>query len=293
MQHSIQSLIAFVAVGKTGAFVRAAEQLGVSPSVISHHVARLEDQLGEALVHRTTRKLTLSENGKRLFEAAQVGLAQIDFALEQARSDTDEVAGALRIALPAFVPDPAIETRIMEFAKRYQNVALALDYSDEVVDLVGGGYDLSIRLGNLPSSNLIRRQIGTVTHQLVAAPEFLLQYSPPNCPADLALLPTVAMGQAVFKITLMKGSKTETVSLDTSRIKVQNILGALTATRAGLGFGNLPEALVRDDLAQGRLVLLLPDWSLPKLTVQAVWSGTSHRRELARRFVDWVAVREE
>lgn len=283
--------MAFVAVGKTGAFVRAAEQLGVSPSVISHHVARLEEQLGETLVHRTTRKLTLSENGKRLFDAAQAGLSQIEIALEEARSDTEELAGALRIALPAFVPDPSIETRIMEFAKRYQNVALTLDYSDEVVDLVGGGYDLSIRLGNLASSSLIRRRIGDVVHRLVATPEFLLKHGAPARPEELSKLPAVAMGPANDYLELTNGTQTELVNLETSRIKVQNILGALTATQAGLGFGNLPESLVLEGLAEGRLVQLLPDWSLPRLTVQAVWSGTSHRRDLAHHFVEWVAIK--
>ena len=288
MQNSIQSLIAFVAVGRTGAFIRAAEQLGVSPSVISHHVARLEDQLGETLVHRTTRKLTLSENGKRLFEAAGAGLAQVEFALEQARSGVDDVAGALRIALPAFVPDPAIESRIMEFAAYYQNVALTLDYSDEVVDLVDGGYDLSIRLGNLPSSSLVRRQIGTVTHVLVAAPDFLMQNNTLKAPADLCQIPTITMKGASEQLCLSRGSKSATVALETSRIKVQNIHGAFSAARAGLGFASLPQALVKDDLSSGRLIQVLPEWHLPPLVVQAVWSGTSHRRDLARRFVDWL-----
>lgn len=289
MQNSIQSLIAFVAVGKTGAFVRAAEQLGVSPSVISHHIARLEDQLGEVLVHRTTRKLTLSENGKRLFEAAGAGLSQVELALDQARSRVDDVAGALRIALPAFVPDPALEARIMRFATHFQDVALTLDYSDEVVDLVDGGYDLSIRLGNLPTSSLVRRQIGTVTHLLVATPEFLLQHRMPNHPADLRTIPTITMLGTSDPLTLSNGKRAESVSLETSRIKVQNIHGALSATLAGLGFGNLPHSIVQNDLLSGRLIQILPDWTLPPLVVQAVWSGTSHRRNLARRFVDWLA----
>lgn len=288
MQNSIQSLIAFVAVGKTGAFIRAAEQLGVSPSVISHHIARLEEQLGETLVHRTTRKLTLSENGKRLFESAEAGLAQVELALEQARSGADEVAGALRIALPAFIPDPAIEARIMEFATHHENVALTLDYSDKVVDLVDGGYDVAIRLGNLPSSSLVRRQIGTVTHLLVATPEYLLQHGVPSDPTDLGTIPTITMRGSSDRLSLSNGHRSKVVSLETSRIKVQNIHGALSATRAGLGFGNLPNALVQEDLSSGRLIQVLPDWALPPLIIQAVWSGTSHRRDLTRRFVDWL-----
>ncbi|MBO9477936.1 LysR family transcriptional regulator [Shimia sp. R11_0] len=288
MQRYVQSLMAFVAVGKTGAFVRAAEELGVSPSVISHHVARLEDHLGETLIHRTTRKLTLSENGKRLFESAQAGLLQVERALDQAQSEAEDVAGALRIALPAFVPDPQLETRIMAFATRYEHVALTLDYSDEIVDLVSHGYDLAIRLGDLPSSSLVRQQIGSVTHMLVATPDFLIRHQAATQPQDLAHLPIVAMGSAYDRITLHKAHHSETVQLESSRIKVQSIHGALTATCAGLGFGNLPHALVQEHLTAGRLVPILPEWSLPPLVMQAVWSGTSHRRDLSRRFVDWL-----
>jgi len=288
MQNSIQSLIAFVAVGKTGAFVRAAEQLGVSPSVVSHHIAKLEDLLGETLVHRTTRKLTLSENGKRLFDAAQSGLQQIELALEEVQSDDNEVVGALRIALPAFVPDPRLEARIMEFATYHQNVALTLDYSDQIVDLVGGAFDLAIRLGELPSSSLVQRRVGTVDHVLVSTPDYLLQYGTPGKPEDLSALPVISMSRAFDQVTLSKGKVSQTITLASSRMKVTNIHGALTAARAGLGFAELPRALAKEDLVSGRLVQLLPDWRLPPVAVQAVWSGTSHRRALARRFVDWL-----
>lgn len=286
-----QNLVAFVAVAETGAFARAAERLGVSPSVVSHHVARLEDALGQTLIHRSTRKLALSDNGQRLFEAARAGLLAIDQALDAVRNDGAALVGALRIAVPAFIPDPGVEARIMDFALRHPDVALTLDYSDAVTNLVDGAYDIAIRLGPLPSSALMHRKIATVTHRLVATPGFLAAHRSPRQPADLAALPTIAMGPAFDRITLTRRGQRETVALETSRLTVQNIHGALAATRAGLGFGNLPEALMGDGLATGQLVALLPEWSLPQHPVQAVWSGTSRRKRLAEAFVEWMATR--
>lgn len=288
MHRNLQSVITFVAVGETGAFVRAAERLGVQPSVISHHIAKLEDELGETLVHRTTRKLTLSDNGRRLFETAQGGLRAIQQAMEDIRSDREDAVGALRVALPAFVPDPVLEARLMTFARRHPHVALTLDYDDQVRDVVEGGYDLSIRLGDLPSSSLMRQKLSEVQHMLVATPEFLLRYGPVRTPEQLADIPHITMSESLDEVYLTRGRDQRHVPLHVSQMKVRNIFGARQATLAGVGFGNLPMALAEPDLATGALVELLPDWRQRALTVQAVWSGTSRRRGLAKRLVDFL-----
>lgn len=285
MYRHLQSLAAFVAVGDTGAFVKAAKRLGVTPSVVSHHIARLEEELGEALVHRTTRKLSLSANGQQLYDSTRRALGDIELAMERAKTNSEDVVGALRVALPAFVPDPQLEQRVMAFAQRHSNVALSLDYTDHLVDLVDGGYDLAIRLGELPSSSLIRRKLGVVSHALVATPTFLSRFPPITRPDDLQSLPAVAMGGGSFSLSMHKDGQVQSVQLDVSQIKVESIFGARTATLAGLGFGNLPLSLIESDLARGDLVQILSGWTLPSLSVQAVWSPNSHRRNLADRFV--------
>ncbi len=289
MYRYAQSLIAFVAVGETGAFVKAAKRLGVAPSVISHHIARLEDELGEVLVHRTTRKLTLSENGRNLFEAAKQGLDGIELALEQIETGSDHVAGALRIALPAFVPDPALESKVMEFVARHPNVALTLDYSDQIKDLVEERYDLAIRIGDLPDSSMTRKKIGSVQHMLVATPEFLLRHGPVSVPKDLEPLPFVSMGPVGDVFSLTRKQDVQEITLNVSQLSVQSILAAKAGTLAGVGFGNLPVSLISEELSIGRLQRILPEWSLPKLTIQAVWTGTSRRQSLARRFVEFLS----
>jgi DNA-binding transcriptional LysR family regulator len=290
MYRYAQSLIAFVAVGETGAFVKAAKQLGVTPSVISHHISKLEDTLGTTLIHRTTRKLTLSENGRQLFESAQQGLKGIDQAVDHIKSGADHIAGALKIALPAFVPDPALEARVMEFAQRYPHVALTLEYTDQVKDVVAEGYDLAVRIGKMPSSGLSRRTIGTVTHILVATPNFLVRHGAINSPADLRERSYISMGPMIETVTLQRNNVTDTVQLEQCQIRVQSILAAKAAAMASIGFANLPVNLVGHELSTGQLVQLLPDWKLPPLTIQAVWSGTSRRHSLTQRLLDFLTV---
>lgn len=286
MYKYIQSIVAFVAVGESGAFVKAAKKLGVTPSVISHHIARLEDELGETLVHRTTRKLTLSDNGRRLFESAQSGLKGIELSLAQIDAGANKVSGTLRIALPAFIPDPALEAKIMAFILLHPNISLTLDHSDNVKDLIEEGYDLAIRLGGLPSSSLICRKIGSISHMLVATPTLLKQYNPLNSPNDLAGLPYISMGAPFNVLTLTCGEETLSVSLEVSQLKVQSILAMKSAALAGIGFGNLPKTLVDEEIASGQLLHILPEWELPQLSIQAVWSASSRRSSLVKRLVD-------
>ncbi|MBO9475267.1 LysR family transcriptional regulator [Shimia sp. R10_1] len=288
MYRYAQSLVAFVAVGQTGAFVKAARQLGVTPSVISHHISRLEDALGETLIHRTTRKLSLSENGKRLFETTQRGFEGIELETDRIKAGSEHIAGALKIALPAFVPDPNLEARVMEFMLRHPSVALTLEYSDHIVSIVDAAYDLSIRIGDLPDSSLTRKKIGSVQHLFVATPDFLIRHGTPKQPKDLESMPFVSMGRSNDVFSLVRGQNTQEIKLDVCQLSVQSILAAKAGTLAGVGFGSLPEPLITDDLAEGSLLRLLPEWALPPLSIQAVWMGTSRRNSLAKRLVEFL-----
>ncbi len=289
MYRDLQSIAAFVAVAETGAFTKAAKRLGVSPSVISHHIAKLESSLDETLIYRTTRKMTLSEKGRKLFDAALTGLNGIQDVLDSIQDQHDAVVGALRITLPAFVPDPVIEERIMAFASRYPDVALDLDYTDQLRDLVEDGYDLSIRLGDLPNSTFMRRKLSEIHHVLVASPDFIARNELILSPSDLAQVPYVAMGDESCDLCLYRKSEENHVSLQYCQIQVKNIYAAKAATVAGLGIGNLPMPLLSHEIASGKLVQVLPGWELPKLMMQAIWPETTKRTNLTKRIVDFLA----
>jgi DNA-binding transcriptional LysR family regulator len=292
MYRHLQSIAALVAVVETGGFGKAAKRLGLTPSVISHHIAKLEDHLGETLIYRTTRKLSLSPSGRQLFEAANSGLASIQEAVDAIQDHREQAVGSLRIALPAFVSDPAIEARIMAFAANHPNVALSLNYSDNIVDMVAEEYDLSIRIGRLHETSFMQKKLSDIQHILVATPDFLKHHDDISHPQALSNLPYVAMQTAPAEITLIQEDEQCLVPLNVSQIQMQSILAARTATLAGLGIGNLPEPLVREDLASGQLVHVLPNWALPPLAMHALWPQSTKRMNLTNRLVDFLTSSE-
>ncbi len=290
MYQHLQSIAAFVAVAETGAFNKAADRLGVKPSVVSHHVSKLEDYLGATLIYRTTRKLSLSEHGRLLFDASRNWIDHTGNALEQIRDAQNEAIGALNIALPTFLPDPRIEASILNFIKIHPNVSIALNYSDRVTDMLDDHIDLSIRVGSPSDSSFLTRKLSVVSHNLVASPEMLVRCGTPETPKQLEEMPFVAMDSFGDSVVLERDGEKAEVHLQTSQLYTNSIIGALSAAEGGVGFAIMPPALCGDAVAAGRLVKLLPQWTLPTWTVQAIWPDTTRRLTLTKRLLDHIAI---
>ncbi|WP_170576074.1 LysR family transcriptional regulator [Ruegeria atlantica] len=289
MYQHLQSIAAFVAVAETGAFNRAADRLGVKPSVVSHHISKLEDYLGATLIYRTTRKLSLSEHGRILFEASRTWMDHTGNALEQIMDAQNEAIGALNVALPTFLPDPRIEAAILNFIKIHPNVSIALNYSDRIADMLDDHIDLSIRVGTPSDSSFITRKLSVVSHALVASPDLLVRCGTPETPQQLEEMPFVAMNSFGDSVILERDGEEVEAHFRTSQIFTNSIIGALSAAENGVGFAIMPPALFEDAVAAGKLVKLLPQWSLPTWIVQAIWPDTSRRVTLTRRLVDHIA----
>ncbi len=289
MYQHLQSIAAFVAVAETGAFNKAADRLGLKPSVVSHHVSKLEDYLGATLIYRTTRKLSLSEHGRILFDASRNWMDHTGNALEQIMDAQTEAIGALNIALPTFLPDPRIEAAILNFIKIHPNVSIALNYSDHVADMLDDHIDLSIRVGSPTDSSFITRKLSVVSHVLVASPELLVRCGIPESPQQLEEMPFVAMNSFGDSIILERDGEEVEVQFRTSQLFTNSIIGALSAAENAVGFAIMPPALCEDAVAAGKLVKLLPQWAPPTWTVQAIWPDTSRRVTLTRRLVDHIA----
>lgn len=277
-----------MAVAETGAFNKAAAKLGINASVVSHHVSKLEDFLGSTLIYRTTRKLSLSPQGRTLYEAGRLWIDGTADALDRIRDAQEEAIGALRVTLPAFVPDPRIEDAILAFARMHPNVSLSLNYSDSVSDLLEDSFDLSIRIGNPPDSSFRRRKLIEIPHILVASPEFLAIQGTPESPGELGSLPIVYMKGSTDNLRLMRGSDVQEIQAESAQIETNSIFGAFAAAKRGLGIAGLPVALCEQSLASGKLVRVIPQWQLPKLTVQAIWPDASRRESLTKRLINHV-----
>lgn len=288
MYKHLQSIAAFIAVAETGAFNRAAKTLGVKASVVSHHVSKLEEHLGTTLVYRTTRKVSLSEHGRILFESSKKWMDGTNRALDRIMDAQDEAIGALNVSLPAFVPEPLVETAIVNFIELHPHVSITLNYSDSVVDMLEDNIDLSIRVGEPPDSSFIARRLSTIKHCLVASPDFLIRYGTPQEPQQLANIPYVALEGLGDTTILKRGSELIEVHNNICRIATNNIYGSIAAAENSLGVANLPFSLCAQALKDGKLVQLLPKWQLPEWSLNAIWPDASRRHTLTKRLVNHI-----
>lgn len=288
MIDDLRALAIFAKVAEAGSFSAAGRALRLSTSVVSHHVKALETRHGVTLLHRSTRALSLTGDGHRLLEAARRMVEAAEEGLDTIADISDGPAGALRLTMPAFLTNSPQENAIWQFARRYPNVAVTLHGSDKQINLIAEGFDMAIRLGAMSYSSLKSRKIGTFERCLVAAPAYLETIEKPLVPQDLARCDFVLMDMLPDKFVLTRGKEEVTFLPEQSRVLVNSISAARSAVLAGLGVQKLPLSEIGQDLAAGRLVRVLPDWSMPTLNIHAVWPGSSRRGSLVRLLLEFL-----
>ncbi len=288
MIDDLRALAIFAKVAEAGSFSAAGRALRLSTSVVSHHVKALETRHGVSLFRRSTRALSLTDEGHRLLGAARRMVDAAEEGLDAIADISAEPAGSLRLTAPAFLINSPQESAIWRFARQYPNVNITIHGSDAQINLVAEGFDMAIRLGAMSDSTLRNRKIGTFERCLVAAPSYLEAIDMPVVPKDLARCDFVLLDMLPEKFLLQRGSEKATVQPGQSRVRVNSIGGARSAVLAGLGMQTLPLSEVGPDLDAGRLVRVLPDWSLPTLNMYAVWPPSSHLSSLIRLLLDFL-----
>ncbi len=289
MIDQLRAMAIFAAVAETGSFTAAGRKLRLTTSVVSHHISKLEKRLGVNLLYRSTRTLSLTDEGRKFLASAQQMVEAAEFGLNQIAERSDEPVGALAVSMPAFVMNSQYETAIWDFARIYSGVTITLHSNDRQVDLIDEGYDLAIRLGEMASSSLRTRRLGEFARKLVCAPSYLSANGPVETLNDLRNCISVDMEMLPNTVILEKGGEQAEVQFQPGRIRVNSVTAANSAVVAGLGVQRLPATEVEQDLLDGRLVELLPEWSLPVLGVYAVWPETG-RGNLTRRMADYLAI---
>ncbi len=288
MIDELRSMAIFATVVETGSFSAAGRRLHLGTSVVSYHVSELEKRLGVTLLYRSTRALSMTHEGERLLEAAQRMISAAADGLDTIADLSAEPSGALHLTAPAFLQNSPYEAAIWSFAERYNNVAITLRSSDKVDDIIGEGWDLAIRIGRLKDSALKARRLGDFERRLVASPAYLASVETIKTPKDLQHRGFVSIEMVPDTETMSYKDKQQTVSYDQIRIRVDTVRAARSAVLAGLGLQSLPLSEIADDLQQGRLVHVLPNWSLEKLGVFAVWPETGPRSALTRRLLEHI-----
>lgn len=254
----IEDLRTFVEVADAGGVSPAARRLGVSKSMVSRRLTRLEASLGIQLLARTTRGAGLTEAGITFRDYAARVCAEIDIARETI-SPAGDLRGRLRVAIPLTSGPVHFAPVLAEMARQHPQLQIHADYNDRFVDLVADGFDCAIRVGALRDSNLIARRVGQIYGKLVASPDYIRRNGSPETPDDIASHRALVGAEAW---RFMDGEKIVTIKPQ-GRFKTDNGAALASAAAAGLGIAWLPDCVTHEYLMSGALVPIMSRYPLP------------------------------
>jgi DNA-binding transcriptional LysR family regulator len=284
----LNGLLVFAAVAEHGGFTAAGRHLDLPKAKISLVIARLESQLGQTLFARTTRRVTLTEAGQQLYEEGVPAARAAQDAMGRIGGETG-LKGTLRIAAPVEYGGQTLARALPGFAALHPGLEIDLRTSERVIDMVKEGIDVALRIGWLRDSSLRAVRLADFEQWLLASPAYLRRAPPIRHPADLAqhewvgltLLPSPFQ----WKFTSAKG-QVRSVRVK-GRMRVDSVASVRGLLAAGWGVGVMDELSATDAVRGGRLVRVLPQWSLPRGGVHAVLPPGRHTAAKARAFIDY------
>jgi DNA-binding transcriptional LysR family regulator len=287
-----EGLAIFAKVIELRSFAAAAAELKLSKATVSKAVSRIEARLGARLINRTSRRLAVTDAGRQLAARAAHILAEGEAAEDAALAQATLPRGLVRLAAPMSFGVLHVAPLLPEFLAAYLDVSIDLHLSDAMVDLVGEGFDAAIRIAALPDSSLVARRLCEMHRYLVASPAYVRAHGRPKHPLHLADHRCVGYshGTTLEQWRFTKGGKSATV-LPSGQLRANNGDAMMPALIAGTGVGILPEFIVRDALADGRLERLLPDWSLSSGAVYWVTPPGGPRPKRIELLADFLADR--
>lgn len=291
MLQDLRALVVFAHVVETRSFTKAAERLAITRSAVSKHIATLEAELGVQLLVRTTRKLSLTEVGERVYASCARIREDVESAREAALTHSSQVVGHLRIAAPAALGRLHVVPLVTEFLAAHPDTTAELFLSDSFADLVEDRIDVALRVGRVREASLVARRLTSVRLLLCASPAYLAARGHPKSPEELATHPFILHGTMdPLRITLQRGKRTATV-LGRGRFSCGDGPAASSAAVLGHGIVAVPELEVADWLRSGELVPVLPEWHMEELLLHAVFPPRKHVPSRVRNFVDFLSQR--
>jgi DNA-binding transcriptional LysR family regulator len=284
---NLNRLVVFVAIVETGSLTAAAKRLGITKTMASTHLQRLEAEIGSQLLVRTTRSQLLTETGYIFYESCQKILQDTEAAIGIAKTQNRELTGKLRISCPIEFGDKIVAPIAAKLSRTYRALKINIISSDHRADLVAEGIDLSIRIGRLDDSSHRAKLIAPFNEWITAAPNFF-GASIPNTLEDLQQFPLVSL-TALTNPTYWRFTKLNQPSVTLrfqSNLSANTSGGVRSATLNGGGFMILPDLYVKEDVEKGNLIRVLADWQLPGGGIYAVFPNFAQRPAKVSLFIE-------
>ena len=286
----LSGVTVLMAVVEAGTIARAAEALGLSPSGVSRALARLEQRVGARLLARTTRSLSLTDEGRRFYEQVGPHLAGIEEAAIEASGSTSTVRGRLRVNIDPFFSRIILSGHLAAFLARYPEVSLELIMRDSVGDLVADGFDLALRFGEPPMGSFVARKLVETRVITVASPGYIKAHGRPRHPRDIETRECIDFYDATnarpYDWEVQR--KKEVLPLRVKgRLLVSDSGTLLGACEAGAGIAQILELGCEHLLESGRLVELFPEWADERFPLYAIYPSRLHRAAKVRTFIEF------
>lgn len=287
--ENLGNLTAFVQAAETRSFTAAGQRLGISSSAVGKAVARLEQEYGVRLLHRSTRAINLTAEGRLFLDRCYRILSELELAREEMTQATGEPRGSLRVGMPLI--GMYFMRELTAFQQRFPRINLELDFTDRLVNVIDEGFDAVVRIGEVEDSRLVMRRLGSYRHLLAASPAYLTA----RCPSVVLDLQDHACLRYRYPTSgklaawpLVENSAA--VAMDPPQSAIANTIDALLEmARAGLGIALLPDFVARPDLAEGRLTTVLDDHVMDQRDVCILWPSGRQQLPKVAAFVAFLS----
>jgi len=288
MIDELRSMAIFAETIKQGSFRGAAKELKLSPSVVSYQVTQLEKFVGATLIYRSTRNLSLTSEGRVLYQYSLNMIKAAKQGLSQVTSEKQELRGTLTLTLPSALIKSEISQKIAKFCKLHPNLNLKLFYSDSRQNLIHKGIDLAFRAGQMDNSNLICKRIGNINRKLVCSYDYWKEKQQPTSPPDLAKLNWIKLDMLPNYRTLINSHGEKSDINFESTVSVNSVEAMTQLCISGVGVATPPDFLINNEIENNLLVELLPSWQVEPIPLYAVWPNHNFQSSSAQRLLDYL-----
>ena len=286
----LDALRVFCRVVEFGGFSRAADKLGMSTSSITNHIAALEKHFNIKLLNRTTRSMSLTEEGRQCYEQALQLLSDMDDLESSLLQSHQKPGGSLRVDMPSIISRLYVAPALPRFTAAYPDITLKMTIGDRNIDMVEEGVDVLIRIGNLPSSNLVAKSLCKTRYICCASPAFLEKHGVPSSPADLARFPCLSFlkpNSRQVRPWLFEKDGEKFQHIPQMLVAMDHVESMIEAAKAGAGIVQHMSVSVAEPIRAGLLLPILEDWSTAGPDVSVLFQQKHHRAAKICAFVDF------